>query len=321
MGQRMDFSKASKAPAKTNYDYPKFRFKKGEKGRAFLLEFPIREFTHRLNKPMFANGVPVTEQKEARNGTAKTVYKGDFQGNVICHGDVEKLDSIGSDTDKCAMCRAAQAIPDMVERAKRRYAAPVFRIKTVGNSFDPQARYSGDVQYWGFTDTIYERLVDLHEDWDLTKHDLNVELKKAELFQQVEVDIAKTTAYSTQGDADENKKIMEQALRDTPVDLSIVCGSTRDEQWVGAKLKEIENDWAKVKLFENGSEDRGGSLDEGLSSLVESPRATARRAPREYADDERVEPSRTATAVKERPAEDDVPASTPADFDDLFGED
>lgn len=313
---RIEFAAENKV-AKTNFDYPKLKLKSGERARVLVLEDPTVEFVHTLRAPQIVNGIPQMGTEKRKDGTEYQDYKKDFVSKPLCLGDFNTLVEKGSDPVNCSVCKMAQEHPDWVAAPQRRYAMHVVRYKTKAGGFDPITPFSVEVVVWGFTDTIFNQIVDFKNEWgDLRKHDLLLGPCTNEMFQKFEINVAANAQWLV----DESRRaLVSEAFKENQIpDLAIACGSKKEQRWLDLDLEKIRDAWGVV----NSSSVTPGSvasaepatdLADDLSSLLDTPAAPAAEAPAAEA------PAAAEPKAEEPKAEEPKAETAPAgDFDDLL---
>lgn len=296
---RVDFDVKNKV-AQTNYDYPKFKLKSGERARILVgLESPVREYVHTLRKPQVINGVPQMVKATRKDGSTYDDYKMDFLSRPLCLGDATILADKGSDPKNCPMCALAKENADMAQAPQRRYAMHVIRYKTKAGTFDLITPYSIEVVVWAFTDKIFNQIADAANEWgDLRKHDLLLGPCTNETFQQFELSVGAKAAWLEDA---ARKELTATAFRENQIeDLAIACGSKKEKRWLEEDLGKIREAWSQISGANTSTQDDGGSLDEDLNNLlgVTTPATTSAPA-----------------------AKDEVDLSTATDLSDLLGDD
>lgn len=299
---RVAFSSDNKR-SQSNFDYPKLKLTSGEYARILVLEEPIIEYAHTLRKPQIINGVPRTKTVEnEKTGRKTTQYVTDFVSKPLCLGDPEVLDKQGSDPARCPICKLAKDDPDAAQAPQRRYAMHVIRYKTKGNGNRLVEPFTVETLVWGFTDKVFNKIVDLAEDWDLKKHDLILGPCTNADFQQFDISISPKAEFRSS--AERKTRTIETFKNNQIEDLSIACGSKKERRWIDQDLETITELWNEVHAYENDGADTetGGSLDEDLNELLSSDDLDE--------DDEPVKP-----AAKRKPAAKKAPEPEPEDDD------
>lgn len=266
---RVTFSDSNKK-ATNNFDYPKLKLNQGEKARIVVgLEDPVMEYVHTLRKPQIVGGVPQMETAKRKSGEEYQAYKKDFVGNPICLGREEVLDEKGSDPQACPMCKLAADNSDYTDPPKRRYAMHVMRYRTKGNSSDVQTPFSVELLVWSFTQTVFNKLVDIRNDiegGDLRKHDLVLGPCTNATFQQF--DITPSLKKAEWMVDKERATLFQETWKENQIpDLTIAVGSKKRDEWIKEDIQTIREAWAEVKRAEAGESTT--SLDTDLGSLLD----------------------------------------------------
>lgn len=284
---RISFAVENKKSA-ASFDYPKMKLEKGESARVAILEEPWMEYVHTLRKPVLLNGVPQMETKQNRKGEDYQTYKLEFVSKPLCTGDQGILDDKGSDPEHCVMCAAAKENPDITSAPQRRYAVHAVRYKLKGGNvntlMDP---YSVDIEVWSFTDRIMGILIDANETWGedggLKEHDLFLGPCENANFQKFDINVAPKAFYR------KNKETAQhtiEALKSGQLDdISIACGSKKEERWITQDVKDIQDAWREVYSYEkrnNGIEDEAdatASISDDISSILDDADDVAESKP------------------------------------------
>lgn len=265
---------------KSNFDYPKFKLKKGETARISIQEDPNVEYVHTLRTPKIVNGVPQMHEAENRRQEKYKTHTMDFVSRPICLGDIEVLNEQGLDPKNCPVCAAHKEDPKSFDAPQRRFALHVVRYKTKPGSVNIAAPYSVDIEVWSFTDRIFAKLVEFKEEWDeqggLLEHDIIVGPCENETFQKFDLRVSPTTAGYLKND--ETAKFTKEALEANQIeDLSIACGMTKESRFLVQDIGSIKEKWAEVRAYEareNGEEQEvpakaSSTITEDLSSILD----------------------------------------------------
>jgi hypothetical protein len=322
---RVTFSNENKKVT-TNYDYPKLKLKSGERARILLLEDPVMEYVHTLQKPTIVNGKPLTIEAERRNGEKYTDYKKDFVSRPICLGDESILASNGSDPKNCPMCALAKSDPDATKAPMRRFAMHIVRYKTKPGTVEVQTPYGVDVVVWSFTDKVFGQIVDFKEEWDdLRKHDMTLGPCTNEMFQQFDINVGAKAEWLMDKD---RQALTAEAFKNNQIeDLSIACGSRKEKRWIEEDIASIIEAWAVVNgspAQEESDAAISANLDTDLSSLLEDTPAAKTSAP---ASDPLADldsfPATAETGPDEKaiqPITGEATTAATADLDDLLAD-
>lgn len=336
---KISFSKTNKIQ-KTNYDYPKFKLKQGETARIAVLEEPEVRYVHTLQEPVLLNGVPQTETKNRRDGSAYEEYKKKFKSRPLCLGDEAVLAERGSDPKHCPMCAAAQENSDITSAPVRRYAMHVVKYKMKNGSTNTLAEpYSVDIEVWSFTDRMLNILIDHQEEWaedgGLKQHDLILGPCENETFQKFDVRVAPKALWL---EDKEKKTYTVTALKGNRIeDISIACGSNKERQWIDRDLSDIQDAWKSIYNYQKLNSDtiddevrNDVSLKANLESVLDEVDevATKKEAPKAESfedllnddlDDEPVEEAPKAQKKEASQVEEDDDDDL-SDFEDLLND-
>jgi len=343
---RIEFAPTNRVQT-TNFDYPKLKLKNGERARVLVgLESPVTEFVHNLNVPSIVDGIPQTGTEKRKDGTEYQAYKKNFISKPLCLGEYETLDKQGSDEKNCPMCAYAKRFPDRIKAPQRRYAMHVIRYKTQSGSFKPTKPFSVDLVVWGFTDKVFNQIIDLSEEWNLKTHDLNLGPCTGETFQKFDINVAADAAWQT---SEEAKALVLETYKNNQIpDLTIACGNRKERRWIDIDLEKIQEAWTQIEAWETTHGKPGSTgpsvapsastaaagtavaatggtdLSEDLSSLLDSGdleettvAAVSSGAAADSTDDLLGGSDEPAAVEADKPAEEEKPADA-ADFDDLL---
>lgn len=309
--------------ATTNFDFPKLKLKNGEKARVVLLQSPVVEYVHTLQKPQVINGIPQMVTAKRKDGTEYQDHKKDFMSRPLCLGDFTTLQKDGADPERCPMCAMAKTNPDWVKNPQRRYAMHVIKYKTKADG-SLATPFSVETVVWSFTDRIFNQIIDFKAEWgDLRTHDLNLGPCENETFQKFEINVAAKAAWM---EDDKRRELTIETFKENQIpDLSIAIGSKKEERWVKEDLAAISQAWVIIAGADSAavqvigqSTSLSSDLDDLLGGSVAAPAAAPAAAPVEA-------PAAVADAAPvEAPAEPETlaaapePAASPSDFDDLL---
>jgi hypothetical protein len=276
---RVEFSNDNKKST-NNYEYPKLKLTQGEKARIVIgLEPPVMEYVHTLRKPEIVNGVPQMETLKRKNGEEYRAHKKQFVGNPICEGREEVLEDKGLDKERCPMCALAAENSDYTDAPKRRYAMHVMRYRTKGNTSDIQNPFSVELLVWSFTQTVFNKLVDIRNDiegGDLRKHDLVLGPCTNANFQQF--DITPSLKKAEWMVDKERQVLFAETWKENQIpDLTIAIGARKKADWIKEDVATIKEAWSEVKAYENGGA-KDTSLDTDLSALLDKEPDAAKDA-------------------------------------------
>lgn len=307
---RIDYEETNKVQSRTNYDYPKLKLKHGERARVLLLEAPVMEYVHTIRAPKIVDGKPVMGTEKRKDGTEYQDYKRDFVSRPLCLGDFNVLSDKGSDPTHCPMCKLAQEHPEWIQPPQPRYAQHIIRYKTKAGGFDLITPFSVETLVWSFTGNVFNQIVDIKTEWgDLRQHDLLLGPCTNEMFQQFDIQVGSRAEWLT---TDERKKLTVETFKNNLIpDLSIACGSRKEERWIAEDLQRVRAAWTVVAQ----AEDKPGVVD----SPASAPEVSG-------ALDSLLDDVKAAPAAKtEPPAEEKIPLAkdvsyeeTAKDVDDLL---
>lgn len=299
MGRRLDFSEEN--IKKNPFDYPKLKLAKGETARLTVVESPVVEYVHTIQKPILDEaGQVVYQTKERKDGTEYQVPKLTFVSNPICLGDEEVLDTDGIDPKNCPVCERA-ANGERGFYPKRRFAMHVIRTNTKPGTFEPNGT-GYQLVVWAFTDVIYGKLVSIGKEFPLSQNDLKLGPCEDAVFQKADLSNANGTVVD-----EETRKLI---YNDSTVaeKLEIFCGQKKSIDRINEDLAQVDAQWARAEGNEESeSVTQVADLGSGISALLEDDAPAKQEAP--------------------APAKEEAPAAAPAaedkpkpatDFDDLF---
>lgn len=281
---RIEFAEENKV-VKTNFNFPKLKLGKGEKARIALVESPVYEYRHNLDAPVVINGKVELKTGTRADGTTYEDYKREFISAPLCSGDIETLAENGLDPDNCPVCKYIKANKGQLKAPQRRYAMHVIKYKTTAGSSKVATPFSVDLLVWAFTDKVFNSLADLKADWDLKTHDILLTCTN-DVFQNYDIDVAPDAAWTKDA---KTKSITEETFANNQIpDLSLACGTKKEERWLLDDLSKVEEAWAVVARVEgqkNGEtpevEESGNtaSLADGVAELFgDKPEAPAEEA-------------------------------------------
>lgn len=260
---------------KNDYSYPKLKLKKNEIARVVLLEEPEVEYVHNIRKPKLNGGIPATEQKTRRDNTQYEDYVYEFVGRPICLGDFATLEAEGSDPKRCPICEEALK-SDKFSAPQRRFALHVVKYETQPNSTTVKLPFQATTLIWSFTDKVFTKLFEFQQEWgDLRQHDLILKCEN-EPFQTYDISVAAKAEWMQDDDRKELVKGIMSKENLAP-DLSLYCGSKKNETQLGYDIRAVNETWAVVNGVTSSPTDAalssvGASLSlgEGLDDLLGS---------------------------------------------------
>lgn len=272
---RVEFSTENKRST-SNFDYPRLKLEQGETARIVVgLEAPMVGYVHTLRKPQVQNGRVVTETLKRKDETEYQGYKKAFISNPLCTGREEVLEEKGIDPQNCLMCALHKENQDFTDAPKRRYAMHVVRYRTKGNTDQVQEPFSLELIVWGFTDMVFNKLVDIRNDiegGDLRKHDLILGPCTNKSFQKFEIRPSLKKA-EWMADQSRGKLFLDTFQNNQIPDLMVAIGSAKQESWIKQDIETIREAWAEVRAAEAGNST--SSLNDDLSTLLDKETKTA----------------------------------------------
>ncbi len=306
---------------KNAFDYPKLKMdKKGEVARIVLLEDPVMEYVHNIQKPKLNGGQAVMEIKSRKDGTQYEDNKYEFVSRPICLGDYATLEAQGSDPERCPICREATR-SDKFKGPVRRFALHVVKYETQPGKNVVKEPFQATTVIWSFTDRVFEQLFALKQEWgDLRSHDLTLTCTNP-AFQNYDIAVAKDAEWLK----GEDRKALVKGLmqpENLAEDLAVFCGSKKAEANIAYDIKAVNEAWAVINGTNASPNDAAlagvgsGSLTAGLDDLLDqggsasSETTTEDAWAKNPAADEEV---KAASKPKESPA-----VST-SELDDLLG--
>lgn len=298
------------------FDFPKLKLEQGESARVAVLESPVVEYRHTLERPKVLNGKGVKETKKRKDGSEYQDWALEFMSSPLCLGDPDILDERGSDTKNCPVCALA-AKGDYVKAPVRRYAMHIIQYNTKPGGSSVATPFQVNTKVWAFSDTIFNKIIDFANEFgDLTQHDLLLGPCTNKGFQKYDISISAKAEWSQ----DEERKTLTKATfsQNRAQDLVIFCGAKKEQRWLEEDLSVITDAWSTV--LRGGSEPdeektfsgfNSGNLDEGISGLLDSTEETF---PAKVANEEFNTPP-AAPVAEEKPKNT---TATTSSFEDLL---
>lgn len=266
---RVGFEEENKGTV-VNYDYPKLKLDMGEKARVIVgLEAPLMEWAHTIRKPQIIGGEAVTEiETNERTGVKSTVYKKDFISNPICLGDPAVVKDQGLDPDHCPACKLAKEHPDFGEPPKRRFAMHVVQYKVRPNSFTVATPFSVDLVVWGFTDMVFNQIVDAKNEWgDIRQHDFLLGPCTNKMFQKFDIKVGAEAEWLKHDERVDRKTLVLETFKENQIpDLSVAVGRAKSEQKIQMDVNAVLEAWGQI-MGSKGSRSQS-SLGEDLNALM-----------------------------------------------------
>lgn len=310
---RVSFTEEHKVQ-KSGYDFPRLKLQTGEKARIAIVEDPVVEYRHTIDIPRVASGRVETREVPTRDGGSYTDYVRDFVSTPLCTGDEDVLSESGLDVDGCLVCAYAAEHKDRVKPPQRRYAMHVIRYKTKPGTATIGTPFSVDLIVWAFPDNTFNKITDFNQEWaesgGLKAHDLIITCKVG-AYQNYEFSVAPDAAWQK---SDKTKELVKETFDNNQIpDLTVACGSRKQEQWIKDDLSKVTEAWDLVNRIQSDDDEDEGSLEEGLDGLLDSSKP---------AEDEVEEtPEEDAPEAEEKPKKESAPAKKKSggnSFDDLF---
>ncbi len=251
-------------------DYPKVSLAMGERALLTVVENPVLEYQHQIQKPVLdeQNNI-VMQTKDKKDGTQYQTPKLAWVSTVICLGDPDKLQKDGIDPDACPACaRAADGQKGFFP--KRRFLVHVIKTATKPGSWEPTRNADKSVNTqvlaWSFTDVIFNKLVEYQSGFGLKTHDIYYGPRTNPGFDTADVNIAPNTVL------DEAARANIFTDDSKCEDLSVFAGFRKNKARMEDDLAIVDEAFAKA----NGTEASTGAkvtstaaLSEGIASLLD----------------------------------------------------
>lgn len=270
---RVAFAEENKV-VKSNFNFPRLKLEKDEKARISIVEDPVVEYRHSLDAPIVANGVVQKKEVDRADGSSYTDYKREFISSPLCSGDPEVLAGNGLDPDNCVVCAYVKANKDRAKAPQRRYAMHVIKYKTKPGSGAVATPYSVELVVWAFADRTFNTIADFNSEWaesgGLAHHDLIITCTNP-TFQNFDFSVAPDAAWEKTA---ATKSLTKETFKENQIeDLSIACGSKKEERWLKDDLKKVDEAWDLVNRLEGDDtvEDNPdvADLDTGIKGLLD----------------------------------------------------
>lgn len=250
--------------------FPKLKLKNGERKRILCIEDPVVNYVHTIRAPKIVNGKGIEEQKQRKDGSYYTTFQQEFISNPICKGDMATLEERGVDPKNCPACAASIDVNGL-DRPKRRFAMHVVVYKTKPDGTTISSPFSCDVVVWGFTDQVFNQLVDFRDiQGDLKDHDIFLGPCEDETYQKYKIMAGPDAAYK--GDAARKSLVLETFNENQAEDLDPFCGRKVSLEYIKADVDRAVKQWAiangeavpsRVDAAANSAQ-----LSSGLDSLL-----------------------------------------------------
>lgn len=295
---------------KRPFDFPKLKLASGETARLTIVESPYSEYVHTVEKPVLddSNRIVMQTKERFKDKTEYQVEKLTFVSNPICLGDREVLEKDGIDPENCPICaRAAEGVRRFFP--KRRFAMHVIRTNTAPGKFEPNGT-GQQLLIWAFTDQIFNKLVEINNDFPLANHDLKLGPCTDADFQKADLAAANGTVVTDEIRA----TIFDEKNRSE--DPTVFCGQRKSLALVEADLAQVDAVYARAAGDEDDASDISiKDLSTGISSILEEDGA-GDGVPEVKAD--AVEPATSVEDLVPSSAEPSKPAGGGSSLDDLF---
>lgn len=256
--------------AVVNFDYPKLKLDMGEKARAIVgLEGPLMEWVHTIRKPQIIGGEAVTEiETNERTGVKTKVYKKDFISNPICLGDPAVIAEQGLDPKRCPACKLAHEHPDFGEPPKRRFAMHVVQYKVRPNSFNIATPFSVELVVWGFTDMVYNQLLDAKQEWgDIRQHDFLLGPCTNKMFQKFDIKVGAEAEWLKEDPKVDRRALVLETFKENQIpDLTVAVGRAKTEMKIQMDVNAVLEAWAQISQG-RGSRSQA-TLGDDLNALM-----------------------------------------------------
>jgi hypothetical protein len=193
------------------FDYPRLQLDYGARARLLMIEKdPVAEYVHSLSAPQIMDGKVVMTQRRQKSGDVVEEPKMDFIGRHICLGRIEAVADKGVDPEQCPMCKAATE-SDAIEPPKRRFALHVISYRIRAGGWEVQEPFSVELLAWAFSDQVFNKLVDLEEEWKptggLKQHDVKLGPCENKQYQKFDIQAAGDAAWLADSKVGPNGKI------------------------------------------------------------------------------------------------------------------
>lgn len=264
---RLSFTASNRT--EQNESFPKLKLNQDEKGRIWCPENPVVEYVHNLRMPKIGpDGAAVYKTERDKNGNEQQKQEFDFVGRPICLGDEGILEDNGLDPKNCPACREAVK-SDYVDAPVRRFAMHVVQYNTQpsGKMMTP---FGGSVKIWSFTDFVFNKLVDIAEEYGpLAELDLALTCKSA-MFQQYEMIANPNKVWWKE--SDETQALVEQIYKENQAqDLASYCGRKTKREFMEGDIVKIKQRYDQLMGRSAPVLDapvEAPSLGEGLNDLL-----------------------------------------------------
>lgn len=272
---RMTFE--SKNKNQNAFDYPSLKLEQNERARILLIESePEVEYVHTLRAPQMTDGRIEYEEQRQKSGETIRVPKMTFIGKHICMGSFDVVAESGTDPKGCPVCEEATK-SSIVDAPQRRFALHVIRYQTQPGSFNVAEPFGVNLLAWGFTDKIFNQIVDFTEEWgDLRSHDLRLGPCTNKQYQQFEINVSADAAWQAN---EERKRIVQETYKSNKSpDLSRVIARRLTRDQVQQDLEKVRS--ANREAYGKRDEEPALSPSEiGSADLFTNPETQSNREP------------------------------------------
>ena len=274
----------AKNKSQTGFDYPTLKLDQNERARILLVETdPEVEYVHTLRAPRVTDGRVEYEEQRQKSGETVRVPRMDFVGRHICIGSFDVLADKGLDVKACPVCEEAQR-SSIVEAPQRRFALHLIRYQTQPGSFNVGEPFNVNLLAWGFTDKVFNQIVDFSELYgEMREHDLLLTCKVKQ-FQQYDMMVAPDAAYMQ---SEARKKAVAETYRSNKCpDLSRVIGRRLSRDQVQQDLEKVRS--ANREAYgRRDDEPKIAAEDMGGPDLFSDPATSSNRQPEKVTRPER----------------------------------
>lgn len=238
---KISFSKEFQTKKYARLD--KLTLDKGERARVALVGELDAEYVHTLQKVVLDEdtGQLVEESKDGRNGTYTVPVKA-YVGKFRCTGEFDAVQDKGGDPNNCPFCQAAQD-SGAFDSARRYLVALAFQYETKPGTFTAQTKpFQGKVLPWVFTDGKWDKLADIHEEFEGKGGVYAIDLKlgpcESAMFQNYEIQPAADCTWREQ---DKWGEYVKEMLESYEGDLKTLFGREATEVEAKRAIREVQD--------------------------------------------------------------------------------
>lgn len=262
----IDFDPQHKRTSSDALEFERLKLKKDERARIVLLERPTFAYVHTLRAPKIVSGQAVKVEKKTRRGEIYMDWDMDFIGRPLCLGDLGILADKGVDATNCPACKRSTET-DEINQPERRFAMNIIRYTMTrdGRLVEP---FSCTAMVWGFTEGIYNRLVDIaQEHGALVGQDLLLGPCTDEGYQKYEIQAGRSPLWQS---SEPIKNTVVATYQSNKVDeLERACGRRAETRWMVKDIEQISERWRIARGIPDGTEAAGAAaLTTGLDALL-----------------------------------------------------